>query len=165
MAQFVLTNKMVLLGVAWTGTAPGAPGTQTPAGTITTPLDVSGFLTQADHGVSAAMKDNTNFGSGGYKSVLPGITEGDDIVLQAFGDYAAAQLYANVITLGGIARPGSSPIYTDIKPTNSARGATNPSFVGAVWLSSWKPCTGSVGDIAGMQLTLGVTGKFADLTA
>lgn len=166
MAAFVNTNRMILLGAAWTGTAPG-PTVVTPAGTITTPSDISSFVRGGGDAVyNAAMVDITNFGSLGYTVVIPGITSGDDLVLEANSDFAASQLRAIVFTtLGGIARAGTAPIYFDIKPTNAARSATNPSFIGACYISKWSPVSGNVGDAATAQLTLTITGTFTDLVS
>lgn len=115
---------------------------------------------------NANMVDITNFGSLGYSVVIPGITSGDDLVFECNSDWAASQLGPIVrTTLGGIARAASAPIYVDVKPTNSARSATNPSFVAAVYISKWAPVSGGVGDAATAQLTLTITGTFTDLTA
>lgn len=166
MAAFVLTSKMVQLATAWTGTAPG-PTVVTPAGTLTTPSDISSFVTSGgDPAWNAAMVDITNFGSLGYTVVIPGITIGDTLVLVCNSDWAASQLGPIVrTTLGGIARPASAPIYCDIKPTNAARGATNPSFVAAVFISKWGPFAGAVGDASKSALELTITGTFTDLVA
>jgi hypothetical protein len=168
MAAFVNTNRMVLLGAAgsWTGTAPG-PTVVTPSGTITAPQDVSAFVRGGGDAVyNANMVDITNFGSLGYTVVIPGITSGDDLVLECNSDFAASQLRAIVFTtLGGIAKAGSAPIYFDIKPTNAARSATNPSFVGAGHITKWSPVSGNVGEAATAALTIAITGTFVDLTS
>ncbi len=166
MASFVNINRMVLLGTAWTGTAPG-PTVVTPSGTITTASDISTFLLGGpDPAYNAEMVDVTSFGSLGYTTVIPGITTGDTLTFDFNSDWAAAQVGSIVrTTLGGVARPGSSPIYVDVKPTNSARGATNPSFVAAVYISKWNPFSGSVGSRAAASLELTITGTFIDLVA
>jgi hypothetical protein len=166
MAAFTNVNRMVLLGTAWTGTAPGV-AVVTPAGTITSASDISTYVRSGGEPTfNAAMVDNTTFGSLGYTCVIPGLTSGDDLVFDVNSDFAASAVDAIVrTTLGGIARAGSAPIYCDIKPTNSARSATNPSFVAACWIKSWKPVMGAVGDRASGSLVLSITGTFVDLTA
>lgn len=166
MAAFVSTSRMILLGTAFTGTAPG-PTVVTPAGTITTPSDISSYVVGgAEPAWSANMVDITNFGSLGYTVVIPGLTTGDDLSFDCNADFAASQLRAIVqTTLGGVARPGSSPIYVDIKPTNAARSATNPSFVAACYIKQFSPVSGGVGDRAMTKLVLGITGTFIDLTS
>jgi hypothetical protein len=166
MAAFVNVSRTILLGTAWTGTAPG-PTVVTPAGTITSTSDISPFVVSGgDPGWSAAMQDVTHFGSLGYTSVIPGLTTGDTLVFDANSDWAASQLGPIIrTTLGGVARPGSSPIYVDIKPTSAARSATNPSFVAAVFISKWGPFAGGVGSRAAATLELTITGTFTDLVA
>lgn len=166
MAVFVNTSRMILLGTAVTGTAPG-PAVVTPSGTITSTSDISSYVVSGGEPTwTSNMVDVTNFGSLGYSVVIPGITSGDDLVFECNSDWAASQLGPIVrTTLGGIARPGSSPIYVDIKPTNAARGATNPSFFAAVFIKSWTPYAGGVGSKAAAKLTLTLTGTFIDLTS
>lgn len=166
MAAFVNVSRTILLGTAVTGTAPG-PGVATPAGTITSTSDISPFVVGGgDPGWNANMIDVTHFGSLGYTCVIPGITTGDTLVFDANSDWAATQLGVIVrTTLGGVARPGSSPIYVDIKPTSAARSATNPSFFAAVYISKWSPYGGSVGARAAASLELTITGTFIDLTS
>lgn len=166
MAAFVNISRTILLGTAWTGTAPGV-GVATPAGTISSASDISSYLVGGgDPGWSANMVEVTNHGSLGYTSVIPGITTGDDLVLDCNSDWATSQLGPIVrTTLGGVARPGSSPIYVDVKPTSSSRSATNPSFVAAVFISKWSPVGGNVGGKAVGRLTLTITGTFIDLTS
>ena len=162
MAAFVNTSRMVQLGAAWTGTAPGLPGTQTISGTITSASDISAYVMGGEFSGSAAMQDGTNFASGGYTVQYPGLKSGDDIVFEAISDYAASLLYVIInTTLGGL----GSLVYGDLKPTNSARGATNPSTVFAAYISKWSPYGGNVGDLAKASLTLTITGKFTDLTS
>ena len=167
MAAYVNISRTILLGTAWTGTAPGSPGTQTIAGTITSTSDISSYtIGGGEPGWNTSMEDITNFASGGYKSVIPGLTEGDELSFDCNSDQAASQLDTIIrTTLGGVSRAGSAAIYVDVKPTSAARLATNPSFVAAVWISKWTPFMGSVGARAGANLTLTVTGAFGQLTA
>lgn len=166
MAQFINISRTIQLGTAWTGTAPG-PTVVTPAGTITTASDITPFVVGGgDPGWNAAMVDITHFGSLGYTSVIPGLTTGDDLTFDCNADWAASQLGVIVrTTLGGVARPSTSPIYVDVKPSSAARSATNPSFVAACFISKWSPYSGGVGARAVASLTLTITGTFTDLTA
>lgn len=163
-SPFVNINRMILVGAAWTGTAPG-PAVAVPAGTITTPSDLSAFVVGgAEPGWSLDQVDITNFASLGYKSCLMGLIGGNDIVLDALSDQAASQLRAIVITtLGGPA--GRAAVYVDIKPTNAARSATNPSFVAKTFIKNWTSFSGAVGAKAAASLTLAIDGTFIDLTA
>lgn len=162
MAAFVSTSRMVLLGAAWTGTAPGLPGTQTISGTVTSASDISTYTKSGNPATAAAMQDGTTFGSGGYVVQYPGLKSGDDLVFEIVSDYAASLIDVIVrTTLGGI----GSLVYVDLKPTNSARGATNPSFVAAAYISGYTPVSGSVGDLSMGSLTLTITGAFGYLVA
>lgn len=164
MAAFVNTSRMILLGTAWSSVAPGIPGTQTIAGTITSPKDISGFVKSGHPSTKAAMQDTTTFGSGGYSAVIPGLKSGDDITFECLSDFAASQINSIVNTdLGGV--NSGTLVYVDIKPTNAARSATNPSFVAAGYITAWTGGGGSVGDVAMAQLTISITGKFGDLVA
>ena len=163
-SPFVNLNRKIQLGAAWTGTAPG-PAVVTPSGTITTPSDISAFVTGGgDPGWTLNEVDFTNYGSLGYAQGLMGIISGDDLVLDCLSDQAASQLRAIVITtLGGPA--GRLPVYVDILPTSAARSVTNPSFVCKTYIKTWSSFRGNVGDKAAAQLTLAVDGTFIDLTA
>lgn len=167
MAAFVLVSRTVILGTVWTGTAPG-PAVVTPSGTVATVLDLTSYLFDGgDIAFGANMVDSTNFGSLGYTVKIPGLTSGDDIVMNLNADEGASAIAVGMRTLApkGVSRPGDTPIYIDTKPTNAARSATNPSSVAACYVSKWAPRGGSVGDKAVAQLTLTVTGTFIDLMA
>jgi hypothetical protein len=165
-AAFVVTSKMILLGTAWTGsgTEPGGVvAVGSIAGTITTPSNISAYVhAGGEPGSSAAMQTVTSFASLGFEQKIPGLKSGDDLVFQAYGDYAAAALDSIIkTTLGGL----SAFVYCDIKPTVAARGATNPSFVCGGYISGNKMLIGSVGDVAGRELTVTISGTFTELTA
>ena len=164
MAAFALTSCYVAVGVAWTGTAPG--GTTTPSGTITTPLDCSGFVTSLEMSFESDELDTTGFTSGGYRSKITGLATGS-CTIEINQDYAASQGDA-IFGLGGSCgwAPGQSvPYYLDVRATNAARSATNPSFV-AAWIStSYQPLSGGVGDLAKITLNLPLVGRIGRLTS
>lgn len=169
MAVFVVSAKTILLGTAVTGTAPGSPGTQTISGTITTPQNISAFVSSgADIGWSADMVDFTDNASNGFQEFIPGLTSGDDIQIPLHADFASSQVWSMLVTVFGslvISRPGDVERYIDVKATAAARSATNPSFFAAVYSKGIQPVQGSVGDKAVSALTLQVTGAFANLIA
>ena len=161
MAALVLTNAQILTGTAFTTVAPGLPGTQVVAGTITSAVDISTYCTNVAVNVKAAMLDITNFGSGGYHAEIPGLKTGQ-VGLNFLQDYAAAALDAIVrTTLGGL----GALIYVDVKATNAARAVTNPSFVFAAYIADYTFITGNVGALNLSMLPLTPTGAFAWLTA
>jgi len=163
-SPFVNLSRTILLGAAWTGTAPG-PAVVTPAGTITSTSDISAFTVGGgEPGWDLNSVDITNFASLGYTSVLMGLITGKDLVFDCLSDQAASQLRAIVIsTLGGPA--GRTAVYVDIKPTNAIRSTTNPSFVAKTFIKEWQSFSGSVGEKAAARLTLAIDGTFTDLTA
>ena len=76
MAAFTLTSCKVQVGTAWTGTAPGNPGTQTVTGTINTPTDISAMVTSIDLALAADELDYSNMASGGWRLKLGGMKAG-----------------------------------------------------------------------------------------
>lgn len=161
MAITVLTSSQIQLATAWTGTAPGLPGTQTISGTLTSASDISAFVQSVGVETSAALQDGTTFASGGFVSNYAGLKSGT-LTLNLLNDFAASQLDAIIrTTLGGL----GATVYYDVKPTNSARGASNPSYVGAVILSDWKPITTQVGNLTVVSVSWSTVGKFDTLTS
>lgn len=161
MAISVLTNAQVQLSTTWTGTAPGLPGTQTVSGTLASASDISAFVQSVGVETASAMNDGTTFGTGGFVANYAGLKSGT-FTLSVINDYAASQLDAIIrTTLGGL----GATVYYDVKPTNAARGTSNPSYVGAVILSDWKPITTQVGNLSIISVSWQTTGAFATLTA
>lgn len=168
MAAFTIISKTTLLGTTWSGTAPGPNvDPSTIAGTISSASNISSYITGGgEPSFQTAMEETTGQGAYGFKTVIPGITSGDDLVFDINSDAAAAAVDSIIrTTLGGVSRAGSSPIYCDIKRTSASRGSTNPSSVFAVFISKWAPILGATGAVAKTQLVLTVTGSFADLVA
>jgi len=159
MATLVLTNTMTLYGTAWTGTAPG-PANPTVSGTITSTTDFSDHIKTVTMNLNVAMQDFTTFGDGGFVSQKPGL-KGADISIEFNQDFAASTVDA----VFGAAFLAGTLIYLDIKPTNSARGATNPSYVYACYVSQYPPIGQSVGDRAAVTVGFAVTGTYARLTS
>lgn len=159
MANFVLTNATILTGTAWTGTAPGA-GNPTVSGTITSTIDWTDAARQITLGHRAAMQDMTTYADGAFTVQKPGLT-GADITIDFNQDFAASEVDA----IFGAAILAGTLLYLDVKPTGSARGATNPSYVYATYVSQYTPLGDSVGNRAAAPVGLSVTGKFARLTS
>jgi len=161
MAAFTLTSTMPLVGAAWTGTAPGLPGTQTVSGTISSTSDLSTYCRNVGVTLDAAQQPTTNFGSGGYETNIVGLKSGS-ITFQFNQDLAASQLHVIInTTLGGL----GGLAYVDLKATSASRGATNPSFVAAFYVTTYTPISGSVGDVNTVDVTWRFTGAFAFLTS
>lgn len=171
MAVYVVTAKTLLIGAAWSGTAPGDPGTQTVSGTITSTSNLSPFLsTGLDVNYAVDQVEFTNMASGGFKAFLPGLTEAGELTVPLHADMAASTgLHALITSVVGnslgVTRPGGSAIYCDVKGTSASRGTSNPSFVFAANVSGYKPLMGGVGEKAIGEITLRPTGAFAVLTS
>ncbi len=165
MAVFAMTSPTILIGSAWTGTAPGDPGTQTVSGTITSSTNISAMVTSIDLSLSAEELEYTNFASGGWKQKISGLKSGT-IQINFNQDFAASQVDA-LFGLGGSVIPfgGSGTYYIDVKPTSSARGTTNPSYVLQVVPLAYQVLTGQAGALAQVSIQLPTTGQVARLTA
>lgn len=163
MAALVLTAATVGVGSAWSApsTAPGLGAGVTIAGTVSSSSDISGFLTSVQIPLSVEMVETTNFASGGFKQMIPGLKSAS---LQfAFNqDFAASQLHAIInTTLGGL----GSLVYVDVKATSASRSATNPSYVFAFYIHDYTPISGSVGEKNGFSVTWQTTGIYTALTS
>ena len=159
MAALVLTSAKTLVGSAWTGTAPG-PGGPTVSGTITSTTDFSDHIRQVSLDMSVAMQDFTTFGDGAFVAQLPGLKSGQ-LQIEFNQDFASSSVDA----VFGAAFLAGTLYYLDIKPTSSARGSTNPSYVYAAYVSSYNPLGVAVGDRAATSVQFAVTGSFARLTS
>jgi len=159
MAIVSLTGAQVQLAVAWTGTAPG--GSTVPSGTLSSPSDISSWVTNVSVDDSLDLQDITNFGSAGYKQQASALRQ-LKFTFSALNDYAASQLDQIIYTtIGGL----TTLVYVDVKPTSSARGTANPSWVFATYLSDWQPLSAKVGDVPQVSVTWTSTGRYARLTA
>ena len=159
MATLVLTSATTIVGTAWTGTAPG-PSNPTVAGTVTTNLLASSAPRQVTLNNTIAMQDFTTFGDGAFVSQKPGLKSAD-IVIDYNQDFAASDVDA----VYGAAFLAGTLMYLDFKGTSSARGATNPSYVYAAYVSDYSPRSNAVGDRAGVTVSFKVTGTYARLTS
>jgi hypothetical protein len=161
LATLVLTSTMTLTGTFWTGTAPG-PGNPTVSGTIATTLstDWSDHIKAVKINLTRANVDFTNFGSGGFVENKPGLADAD-VSIDFFNDWAAS----NVDATFGAATIANTLYFLDIKATNSARSTTNPSYVFAVYVSSYPPLGATVGSAAEVNIGFMMAGKYARLTS
>ena len=162
MAIQTFTNATILLGTAWTGTAPGAAAT--PSGTINsgsgTYIDATSFCESVGVEFGIDLKDGPTFGSAAFNVKYGGLKSGT-YTFSFLGDYAASQIAATLNTVGL-----GATLYVDVKPTSSARGTGNPSYVGAVLLDKIPFLNvGAPGELSKISLTLMTTGAFAVLVA
>ena len=158
MATLVLTSATTLTGTSFTGTAPG-PGNPTVSGTISSSTDWSDHVKQVTLNMNVAMQDFTTFGDGAFVSQKPGL-KGADISIDFNQDFSSS-----VDATFGAGFLAGTLYYLDFRPTSSARGSTNPSYVYAAYVSDYTPIGNSVGDRAGVTVSFKVTGTYARLTS
>lgn len=164
MAITALTSFYVLVATTTSGgTAPG--GSSAPTGcTLTgTTADISAFVSQLESGGDIATQDVTTFGSGGYSAFVAGLRSGV-VSMSLFNDYAAAQINALVGANGSVISVGSAG-FIEVRPTSSARSATNPGFVAKIINTGFRLVNATVGQPPTVTWAPVVTGGFAELTA
>lgn len=159
MATFVLTSAMTLQGTSWTGTAPG-PANPTISGTVASSTDLSDHIKEVSLDLNAADVDFTNFGSGGYMERKPGLLD-SDVSITFFNDFAASTIDSIIWT----AFSAKSILYFDFKPTNASRGATNPSYVFALYVAKYPIGGFTVGEGSMTQVAFMSAGKYGRLTS
>jgi len=165
MAIAALNSLYVIIASATSGgTAPG--GSTAPTGcTLSTPSDISGFITGIDQGVEVDSIDATSMGSGGFRAFVLGLRSGQ-LNLTMMNDYAASQLNSLIGLNGSVRAVGSSSLlYVEVRPTSGARSSTNPGFVCAVLNRNFQTFSGSVGELPMVSWQPQITGGFAELTA
>ena len=160
MAVLALTQGKVLFGTAWTGTAPGAPGTQTVSGTVASSTDLSFWGKALSTPEAFEALDASGFGSGGFRNFVPGMAA-MSASITFFQDFAAGATYATLqaVTLA------KTLCYFDVQPVNAARSATNPSLVFACYMTQFDFLTAATGEVPEITVGLQVTGKWAHLTS
>lgn len=161
MAVLVPTSTKIQGSLTWTGTAPGAPGTQTVSGTLSSGIDWSAWFTAVTVNVGGEKISYTNFASGGWEAFVIGLKNAT-IDLTINQDYAASQVDPT-FGIGATFGLGVS-FYMDIMPTSAARGTTNPSTVLQV-INLGYGQEFSVGQLAAATLTLQPTGLPGRLTS
>jgi hypothetical protein len=155
MAAFVFLSQALTTGTAWTGTAPGTGST--PSGTHNSGTDLSGYVRSVTFSGQVEEQDSTNAGSGGYGAQVMGLKRGTLTI--EFNDDVADNLL-DEIWYGYF----GSLVYFDLKPTSSARGASNPSLICAANMTQYG-IGGAVGALGTKSVTLSTTGAWARVTS
>jgi len=78
-----------------------------------------------------------------------------------FNDFASSSIDSLVWT----SFAAKSIVYLDVKPTSSARAATNPSYVFALYVAKYPPGGFQIGNAATTQVGFMIAGKYARLTS
>ena len=165
MAIQALNSLYIIISSATSGgTAPG--GSSAPTGcTLSTPSDISAFVTGIQQETMAATPTVTTFGSGGYEAFVAGLKSGT-LSLSMLNDYAASQLNALIGINGSVRSVGSSSLlYIEVRPTSAARGSGNPGFVAACLNRNFQTFNASVGEVPTCTWNPQITGGYGELTA
>lgn len=136
MAKMVLLNQMLLLN-----------GT-----------DVSAYCTKAELSIDAENKDVTTFGSAGWKESIGGLKSGT-LAIEFQDDYAVSALDSILWPLLG------TVVTFEVRPTNAARGTSNPAYTGSVLVTNHDAIKGGVGDDATVSISLPTTGAILRQTS
>lgn len=163
MAIIALTGLNVQIAAATSGgTAPG--GATAPTGcTLTTPSDISAYVTAVQQEVDFDTPDVTTFGSGSFRAFVAGLKQGK-LSLTLLQDYAAAALNG-LVGLNGSVIPVGSFGFIEVRPTSAARSTSNPGFVAKILNQNWQTFNAQVGAVPTVAWNVQITGGFAELTA
>lgn len=103
-------------------------------------------------------KDTTTFSSGKAKERLGGL-EDSDVGITFKNDYAAAALDA---TMWAIRR---SVVTWKARADAGAVTTSNPQYSGSILINKWTPISGSVGDVAEVDVTFPGSGPMVRATS
>jgi hypothetical protein len=156
-AVATLISPKILVGTAWTGTAPGISN-PTVTGTISSSTDLSAWCKEVSLPETVAMQDSTTFGAGGFAQNVPGLSS-MSVTLTFYQDFAATATYATLASLA----LAKTLTYWDVNGTTSARSATNPSLVFAAYIATFDFLSAAVGNVPEVPLALTITGKWGHL--
>jgi hypothetical protein len=120
--------------------------------------DLSDHIAQVDMPVEYADLDTTTFASGGARERIGGLEDGS-ITIRFLQDFAASEVDA---TLWPLRNTKTSVV---VKPRNAAVSATNPSYTGTYLVNQLTPISGSVGELATMNVTWPKSGALVRATS
>ena len=121
-------------------------------------VDRSAFIKQVALNVETAEQDATDFADAGWTVPISGLKSGS-LALTFNQDVAASQIDSIMWPLLGTTVP------FEVRATNAAVGASNPTYTGNILITSWNPITGSVGDLAEVSVTYPVSGAVTRATS
>jgi hypothetical protein len=103
-------------------------------------------------------KDTTTFASGGAQEVLGGL-EKFEIGLTFKQSYTTAELDSIMWALR------RSVVTFSARADDAAVGVSNPQYAGSILINKWVPISGSVGDVAEVDVTFPGSGPLARATS
>ena len=99
----------------------------------------------------------TAMGDTGHKYIA-GLAN-DSFVISFIQDYSASKVNQTIEALLG------QTTTCVVKPTSAAVSASNPSYTGTIFIDTWTPVNGAVGDLATVDSTFKVNGKIEKATS
>lgn len=165
MSITALTSLYVAVAASTTGgTAPG--GSSAPTGcSLSSPSDISSYVTSIQQEATSATPPVTSFGSGGFEAFVIGLKTGT-LNLSLLNDYAAGALNSLIGVAGSVVPVGSSSLlYVEVRRTSSSRSSSNPGFICAVLNRNFQTFNASVGEVPTCAWNPQITGGYAELAA
>lgn len=121
-------------------------------------VDRSANCSKVELDDSFETKETTTHGSGGAKQNLAGLEEGS-ISVTFKNDYAAGALDEAMWALR------RQIVTFEVRPSQAVVGVNNPKYTGNILINGWKPISGSVGDVAEVDIEFPLDGPMARATA
>jgi hypothetical protein len=121
-------------------------------------VDLSTYGATAELVVEVEDKEVTTFGSLGWKEYLGGLKSGS-LKIKFKQDVAVGNLDSLMWPLLG------TVIAFEVRLTNGARTTSNPAYTGNVLVKKWAPLSGSVGDVAEVDVEYPTTGAVTRATS
>jgi hypothetical protein len=116
-------------------------------------VDLSSRAKSSTIALNAAEVDFTSFGSAGWSEGKPGIRSGT-LSVEFYGDEASSLVQQ---TLWPLFTAGTVFAF-DLRGSNAARSATNPSYTGSCFITALPPLAGGVGEGQMVSMTFKITG-------
>lgn len=120
--------------------------------------DLSGYTSKIELSVEVDEQDTTTFASLSFKEVLGGLRSGT-LGLTFKQDVTTALLDAIMWPLLG------TVVAFEVRLSNAIVGVSNPKYTGSVMISKWAPISGSVGDVAEVEVEFPTSGVVTRATA
>lgn len=121
-------------------------------------VDRSSWCSKVELEDSFETKDITTHGSGGAKQNLAGLEEGS-VKVTFKNDFASGQLDETMWALRRQVVPFK------VRPSQAARSTDNPEYGGSILINQWSPISGSVGDVAEVDVEFPLDGPMTRTTA
>jgi hypothetical protein len=120
--------------------------------------DLSAYCSKIELKAECEDQDATTFASGGWNERLAGLKSFE--LSPSFKQDVAAS------AIDSIMWPLAFTVVTfEVRLTSAAVGTSNPKYTGSVLIKEWVPISGSVGDIAEMDLTFPGSGALTRATS